>query len=161
MAIEIFRLPTTEFGKGICHMFLESSRQSLHKATKGNQRLGRQQLQNAINNDRKKVSITKLLVTKSSQLPYEWQLKMGFNCHPRNLDHWMATKINYGHQKLMTERWQPIIATDYDNQKLATKNFQLAILWRPNLFSVTIRNKCSLNVIKFFMHQFSWTQLTC
>jgi len=41
MAIEIFRLPTTEFGKGICHMFLESSRQSLHKATKGNQRLGR------------------------------------------------------------------------------------------------------------------------
>jgi hypothetical protein len=28
---------------------------------------------------------------------------MGFNRHPRNLDRWMATKIDYGNQKLVTE----------------------------------------------------------
>jgi hypothetical protein len=54
----------------------------------------------------------------------------------------------FGDWKLMTERWQPIMATDYDDQKLATKNFQLAILWWPNLFLLAIHNKGSLGVIK-------------
>lgn len=39
----------------------------------------------------------------------------------------MATKINYGHQKLMT---------NYGDQKIV-----IEILWWPNLFSITIYNK--------------------
>ncbi len=39
----------------------------------------------------------------------------------------MATKINYGHQKLMT---------NYGDQKVV-----IQILWRPNLFSITIYNR--------------------
>jgi hypothetical protein len=38
MAIEIFWLPTTKFGKGTCDMFLESSHQAFHVVTKGDQK---------------------------------------------------------------------------------------------------------------------------
>jgi hypothetical protein len=57
---------------------------------------------------------------------------MGFNHHSRNFDYWMAIKINCGNQNL---------TTNCGDQKIATK-----ILWRPNLFLVTIHNKGSLCV---------------
>jgi len=47
---------------------------------------------------------------------------MGFSCHPRRLDHWMATKTLFGHY--MTDKqkqiWSPI-------------------LWRLNVFLVAIQ----------------------
>jgi hypothetical protein len=41
MAIEIFWLLATEFGKGACDMFLESSHQTLHVVTKSDQKFNR------------------------------------------------------------------------------------------------------------------------
>jgi hypothetical protein len=35
MAVKVFLLLATKFGQGACNMFMESSRQALHKAIKG------------------------------------------------------------------------------------------------------------------------------
>jgi len=89
-------------------------------------------LKTTIIGSRKKVSITKFLAIENFQSSYEWRLKMGFNCHLRNFDYWMAIKIDCGNQKL---------PTNCGDQKVTTK-----ILWWPNLFLVTIYNKGNMCV---------------
>jgi hypothetical protein len=73
-------------------IFLESSCWTLCMATEGNWKFNRQWQKIAFVDDRKMVLVALLLVTKNFWSPYEWQLKMDFGCHPKNLNHWMATK---------------------------------------------------------------------